>query len=113
MKTSLLSQLLTKTNNCKNMELFLKALFTNKELIELNNRLKIFQMLLHGKKQREISEDLNVGIATVTRGSYAFENEEIFKIKSNIIDILRANHKKWLKKKMNQIKLKLKANLNT
>ena len=43
---------------------------------------KIFQMLLHGKKQREISEDLNVGIATVTRGSYAFENEEIFKIKS-------------------------------
>ncbi len=51
-------------------------------------------MLLHGKKQREISEDLNVGIATVTRGSYAFENEEIFKIKSNIIDILRANHKK-------------------
>ena len=93
MKTNLLSQLLTKTNNCKNMELFLKALFTNKELKELDNRLKIFQMLLHGKKQREISEDLNVGIATVTRGSYAFENEEIFKIKSNIIDILRANHK--------------------
>ena len=113
MKTNLLNQLLTKTNNCKNMELFLKALFTNKELKELDNRLKIFQMLLHGKKQREISEDLNVGIATVTRGSYAFENEEIFKIKSNIIDILRANHKKWLKNTMNQIKLKLKANLNT
>ncbi len=94
MKTNLLNQLLTKTNNCKNMELFLKALFTNKELKELDNRLKIFQMLLHGKKQREISEDLNVGIATVTRGSYTFENEEIFKIKSNIIDILRANHKK-------------------
>ena len=94
MKTNLLSQILTKTNNYKNMELFLKALFTNKELKELDNRLKIFQMLLHGKKQREISEDLNVGIATVTRGSYAFENEEIFKIKSNIIDILRANNKK-------------------
>ena len=94
MKTNLLNQLLTKTNNCENMELFLKALFTNKELKELDNRLKIFQMLLHGKKQREISEDLNVGIATVTRGSNAFENEEIFKIKSNIIDILRANHKK-------------------
>ena len=94
MKTNLLKQLLTKTNNCKNMELLLKALFTNKELKELDNRLKIFQMLLHGKKQREISEDLNVGIATVTRGSYAFENEEIFKIKSNIIDILRANNKK-------------------
>ncbi len=93
MKTNLLNQLLTKTNNSKNMELFLKALFTNKELKELDNRLKIFQMLLHGKKQREISEDLNVGIATVTRGSYTFENEKIFKIKSNIIDILRANQK--------------------
>ena len=34
-------------------------------------------------------------------------------VKSNIIDILRANHKKWLKNKMNRIKLKLKANLNT
>ena len=39
---------------------------------------------------REISENLNVGIATVTRGSLAFEKEEIFKIKTNIIDILRS-----------------------
>ena len=45
---------------------------------------------MQGKKQREISEDLNVGIATVTRGSLAFEKEKIFKIKSNIIDILRS-----------------------
>ena len=37
----------------------------------------------------EISENLNVGIATVTRGSLAFEKEEIFKMKTNIIDILR------------------------
>ena len=94
MNTNLLNQLLTQTNNSKNMELFLKALFTNKELKELENRLKIFQMLLKGRKQREISEDLNVGIATVTRGSYAYENEAFFKIKSNILDILRANYKK-------------------
>ena len=94
MNTSLLTKILSETSNSHNMNLFLKALFTKKELREIENRLKIFQMLLHGKKQREISEDLNVGIATVTRGSYAFENEEIFKIKSNIIDILRANHKK-------------------
>ena len=99
MKTNLLNQLLTKTNNCKNMELFLKALFTNKELKELDNRLKIFQMLLHGKKQREISEDLNVGIATVTRGSYAFENEEIFKIKSNISPKSKKHAKRKSKKR--------------
>ena len=94
MNTNLLNQLLTETNNSKNMELFLKALFTNKELKELENRLKIFQLLLQGRKQRDISENLNVGIATVTRGSYACENEDFFKIKSNVLDILRANYKK-------------------
>ena len=72
------------------MNLFLKALFTKKELREMENRLKIFQLLMQGKKHREISEDLNVGIATVTRGSLAFEKEKIFKIKSNIMDILRS-----------------------
>ena len=46
MKTNLLNQLLSETNDPKNMALFLKALFTNKELKELENRLKIFQMLL-------------------------------------------------------------------
>ena len=68
----------------------LKAIFTSKELKEFDNRLKIFQMLMQGKKHREISENLNVGIATVTRGSLAFEKEEIFKMKTNIIDILRS-----------------------
>ena len=90
MNTNFLAKLLTNTNDTKNMELLLKALFTNKELKEFNNRLKIFQLLMQGKKHREISEDLNVGIATVTRGSLAFEKEEIFKMKTNIIDILRS-----------------------
>ena len=94
MDTNLLNQLLTETNDPKNMALFLKALFTNKELKELENRLKIFQLLLQGIKQRKISENLNVGIATVTRGSYAIENEDFFKIKSNVLDILRKNYKK-------------------
>tara|TARA_B100000989_G_C19153140_1_gene308328 strand:- start:214 stop:507 length:294 start_codon:yes stop_codon:yes gene_type:complete len=89
MKTNLLAKLLTNTNDIKNMELLLKALFTSKELMEFDNRLKIFQLLMQGKKHREISEDLNVGIATVTRGSLAFEKEKIFQIKSNIKDILR------------------------
>ena len=89
MNTNLLAKLLTYTNDIKNMELLLKALFTSKELKEFDNRLKIFQLLMQGKKHREISEDLNVGIATVTRGSLAFEKEKIFQIKSNIKDILR------------------------
>ena len=90
MNTSLLAKLFANTNDINNMRLLLKALFTSKELKELDNRLKIFQLLMQGKKQREISEDLNVGIATVTRGSLAFEKEKIFKMKSNIIDILRS-----------------------
>ena len=90
MKTNLLAKLLTNTNDIKNMELLLKALFTGKELKEFDNRLKIFQLLMQGKKHREISEDLNVGIATVTRGSFAYEKEKIFKMKTNIIEILRS-----------------------
>jgi Trp operon repressor len=50
-------------------------------------------MLLQGKKQRQISQDLGVGIATVTRGAQAFENEKLFKIKSDIIDILKSDKK--------------------
>ena len=88
MNTNLLAKLFANTNDINKMKLLLKALFTRRELKELDNRLKIFQLLMQGKKQREISEDLNVGIATVTRGSLAFEKEKIFKMKSNIIDIL-------------------------
>ena len=90
MNTNLLAKLFAYTNDIHNMELLLKALFTSKELKEFDNRLKIFQLLMQGKKHREISENLNVGIATVTRGSLAFEKEEIFKMKTNIIDILRS-----------------------
>ena len=64
--------------------------YENKELKEFENRLKIFQMLIQGRKHREISEDLNVGIATVSRGSSAFEKEKIFQVKSTIIDILKS-----------------------
>ena len=91
MKTKLFTKLLTETNDVVTMTLLLKALFTSKELKELDNRLSIFQMLLKGKKQREISEELGVGIATVTRGAQAFEKEKIFKIESNIIDTLKKN----------------------
>ena len=71
------------------MDLFLKALFTNKELKELENRIKIFQLLLKGKKHRDISEILNVGIATVTRGANTFETEKIFEEKLQILETLR------------------------
>jgi|TARA_B100001094_G_C17384459_1_gene418424 TrpR family trp operon transcriptional repressor len=91
MKTTFLIKLLSETNKPEIMNLLLKALFTNKEIKELENRIKIFQLLLKGKKQREISEILNVGIATVTRGASVLENEDIFKVNSKVIQILKTN----------------------
>ena len=90
MNTNLLAKLFANTNDINDIKLLLKALFTIKELKEFDNRLKIFQLLMQGKKHREISEDLNVGIATVTRGSLAFEKEKLFKMKSHITDFLKS-----------------------
>lgn len=47
----------------------LKGLLTVKELDEIARRLQIVKMLKAGMSQRDIVEKLNVGIATVTRGS--------------------------------------------
>ena len=48
---------------------FLRGILTPKELTEIAQRLEIVKMLKKGVPQRKISEDLGVGIATVTRGS--------------------------------------------
>ena len=53
MKKNLLTKLLTETNDVIKMTLLLKALFTSKELKELENRLSIFQMLLKGKNKEK------------------------------------------------------------
>jgi TrpR family transcriptional regulator, trp operon repressor len=53
----------------KVMEEFLLGLLTQKELEELPTRLSIVKMLKKGLPQHKIAEQLNVGIATVTRGS--------------------------------------------
>lgn len=48
---------------------FLKAILTPKELIEFPTRLQIVKMLKQNIPQREIADQLGVGVATVTRGS--------------------------------------------
>jgi TrpR family trp operon transcriptional repressor len=53
----------------KDMENALRDLLTSSELVDVANRLQIFQMLEDGLPQRQIAEKLGVGIATVTRGS--------------------------------------------
>lgn len=51
------------------MEDFLRGILTPSEIDEIPKRLQIVKMLKAGVPQKEISEKLGVGIATVTRGS--------------------------------------------
>ena len=51
MKTTLLIKLLSETSKPEMLKLLLKALFTNKEIKELENRIKIFQLLLKEKNK--------------------------------------------------------------
>ena len=55
------------------MEKVLRDLLTENELAEIANRLRIIEMLEQGIPQRQIADQLGVGIATVTRGSKALK----------------------------------------
>lgn len=47
----------------------LKGLLTPKEIEELAERIRIVQLLKKGVGQHNIAAKLNIGVATVTRGS--------------------------------------------
>jgi TrpR family transcriptional regulator, trp operon repressor len=49
---------------------FLEAILTPQELESIPMRLEIIHQLKKGISQREITKNLEVGIATVTRGSH-------------------------------------------
>ncbi len=65
----MLAQLLHQQSKTEEVQNLLVGLCTPSELLELDRRLKIIQMLKAGVSQRDIAEKLHVGIATVTRGS--------------------------------------------
>ena len=48
---------------------FLTGILTPKELEQVIKRLQIIKKIKKGMSQRKIAEELDVGIATVTRGS--------------------------------------------
>ena len=60
-------------NSPQEMEEALRNLLTPGELLDVANRLQIFELLEQGVPQRKIAEKLGVGIATVTRGSNAMK----------------------------------------
>ncbi|HEY5714258.1 MAG TPA: YerC/YecD family TrpR-related protein [Candidatus Gracilibacteria bacterium] len=53
----------------KEIETFFNDLFTPSELHALTERWQIVKRLLSGRPQREIAQELGIGIATVTRAS--------------------------------------------
>ncbi len=58
------------------MEEVLASILTPREFKEVNNRIKIFALLIQQMPQREIAARLGVGIATVTRGAGIFNNKQ-------------------------------------
>lgn len=68
-----LIQLIEQNPNAEFLEKLFDAILTDKEQIELAKRLQIFALLQQGLPQREISERLEVGVATVSRGAKAYQ----------------------------------------
>jgi len=58
-----------KNKTSSEMSDFLKGILTPKELDELTMRLQIVKLIKKGLLHQEIARRLEVGIATVTRGS--------------------------------------------
>ena len=64
----------------KEMFEFLLGIFTPQELEEIPTRLQIVKKLKLGVSQHQIARDLNVGVATVTRGSKEIQKGRFSKI---------------------------------
>ena len=68
---------LASCHDSADIEMLLNALLTDKEHSEIANRIRIFDLLERGVTQREISEQLGVGVATVSRGAKAMQIHDV------------------------------------
>jgi len=66
--------ILNKLNTKNEIHLFLNELLTQKEINTLSKRWRIMEMLSQGIPQREISQNLNVSLCKITRGSKIIKN---------------------------------------
>lgn len=71
-KSALLDHLLS-AESPEELDLRLEQLLTPTEYDEVVKRLQIFRMLENGTPQRQIAQQLGVGIATVSRGARALK----------------------------------------
>lgn len=80
MSTNSYQSLLNHLASCSDsnaIDALFSALLTHKEQQEIANRIYIFDLLERGVTQREISEQLGVGIATVSRGAKAMQTHDV------------------------------------
>lgn len=82
-----LIQLIENNPNAEFIEKLFDAILTDKEQLELAKRLQIFALLQQGLPQREISERLEVGVATVSRGAKAYQTHQINELLPNLQEI--------------------------
>jgi len=64
-----LLKLITKQKTEEDLKNLLQDLCSEKELDQIQTRIKIIRMLKQGKPQHEIAKELKIGVATVTRGA--------------------------------------------
>ncbi len=72
----MLSKFIYQISETQEIDELINLLFTSSERKDLENRLRIFEMLLQQTPQREIAATLGVGIATVTRGAQALKKDK-------------------------------------
>lgn len=72
-----LIELFLKAKTEKQMFELMEVMLTPTELEQLKVRLQILKMLKNGDTQRDISEKLGIGIATVTRGANMLKKIQI------------------------------------
>ena len=64
-----LSRLILQASDREELETLLQGLLTPGELEEVVNRWRLMVMLLEGRTQRDISQDLGISLGKIARGS--------------------------------------------
>ncbi|MFW2177245.1 MULTISPECIES: Trp family transcriptional regulator [unclassified Moraxella] len=80
-----LINLIANTQSTNQITDILSAILSDKEQLEIANRVLIFALLQQGLPQREIAERLGVGIATVSRGAKAYSQHQVAELLPNLI----------------------------
>lgn len=77
------------------LEEFLRAILTPKELEEIPTRLEIVKLLKSGLPQQVIAQQLGVGVATVTRGAREIKLGKFANIKPDSPEKTNSQDSSW------------------